>query len=418
MGESLEKMQERAFTQAQRATYQQELSGNLEKFASVIGTTPVRWVVPFVRTTLNIARMTANRMPGVNLIAPIMDKIGPDILRQAPLVADNMIVKDLRAGGARAQAAIGSLTLTNGVFMGIMMMKTEGRITGGGGLPMPNEKRTPYEPYTIYLPGGYRFSYQNNPVLKAMIGIPVTIKEIFHQIDWESDKASEDAEGMVNALAMLYGNMLINDTFFNSFARLINGVQAWANNGSVAYFNNEVKRIVVSVTPGSGLFKTVQRIIDPTVRDADGILDRYKNAYGIGTENPVAIDLFGNRRYNSFDGSINGLNMSGNDPLTLELRRIRPNIPDVPRVDDSPMTPFEKKEFSLEERAFMRRYIADGQGMGGVPFKSAIVETIASPDYRMGDYEYKRTLIEHVANKYIDNAVLALKFQRQTGMTP
>ena len=404
------------YSKAQVKTYQQELSTNLKHYANVVKGAGARWFVPFITTPSNIARMVANHTPILNTVMPALNRLGINGF----LVKNNSLVRDLEAGGARAQAAIGTLSLTNGAFVALMMAPTEGVITGGGGLPMPNAERTPYEPYMITFPGGAKYYYGRNPILKTIIGVPVTLKEIFHQIDWEHEETADNLTQFSTAITTLFATTLIDETFFNQFARTFAALQAAWTNRSWEPLQKQVMRTAVTLAvPYSGTMRTYKRMVDPYAREMDGYFQTLMNRYGIGyMDNPMSIDLFGHRRYDSFDGSQHGVNMSGTDPFTRELRRLRPSIPDVPTIDISKNIPEADREYSLEERHFMRSYIATGEGMGGVPFKAAIIRIFASPEYRLADDAHRRELVEHEAHKYINTAVTALSFKRQTGMTP
>ena len=417
--EPMEAMKRGAFKETFRATYQEDLTKNLDLFSRLASNAFFKWFTPFVKIGINLARHSANLHPVTNLVPVILDKIDkPWLFSNSVYVRDNAIVRALAEGGARAEAAKGLLALTNGMFLGLLMLPTEGYITGSGGLPMPNAKRTPYEKFAMKTPWGGTYYYGRNPVLRVIIGVPITMKEIWHQIDWGAQEPLEDAQALWAGMLSLYSTVLLDETFLRTASRISDGLIQLMNQGSMKFFWDEIIRNVWSMAPGGGAAKTARRVLDPVSRDADTIFETFMNKYGFGPlmDNPESIDLFGNRRYDGFDGGSHSINISGLDPLSRELRRLRPNIPDVPEKDITIGLTEEAAKFTLQERKWMRRYIAEGRGMGNVPFKNAVIQTIASPDYRMSNDEYRRKLIVHTAKKYIDNAVAALRIKRQTGL--
>ena len=407
----------RNYLLGEEATFQEELTERFEKYVNAVRTFPgMRWILPFVKTPLNMKRYMTRATGGMNLVPVILNELIPEGSR--PLwIRNSKLVQKLSAGGTHAEAALGQLALGNGVLGGLMLMGTYGKITGSGGVSMPNERLVPYPKYTIFW-DDKAYYYGNNEIMKWIIGYPITLKEIFHQVDWESEDMVENALALARHVGAATGEMLLDGSFLNTYVDFMDGVKHALEGNNWFYIKRTAFRIASgTLVPYSGALAFATRQMQPIMRDVEGLMGEFVNRYGMGhagKNNPYSIDLFGNPRMHDLSGSVYPINLTGPDPVIFELRQLRPSLKDVP-VSMSPMFRVgaqEGRKYNAWERKTMRLMIADGKFFG-VRFYDAVKATMESQLYKSSDMAHRRILLEHLNNQYIQAAEQQLLMQER-----
>ncbi len=392
-----------AWELSKRTVYRNDMPQTIERALHYAHAIPgMRYMTPFLRISVQLMRAGFSMTP----VPYVTNFISKRYLGRTGFFANNPVVKDLAAGGTRAALAQGQIAMANSTFMGMLMLPTEGVITGGGGLPMPDSRRTPYKPYTLFFPDGSSIYYGDVIALRFMLGVPITIKEVIHQIDWSEENNIERTSEFVTSMATVFAGALSDRFGLWRISQAMDGVQELARDGNGKNILKFAASIATGFVPYSGLLRDTNRnLIHDAVRESDGIIDTVLNRFGLGgmgeNPNPQAIDLFGNRRYYSFTGKIQGVNTSGNDPITLELRRLRVNIPDVPT---SAVINGQSTKLTLEQRMTMRQLVANGALFGGDTYKNALRRVMTSREYLIANNDQRRNMVKRLTRVYIDAA--------------
>lgn len=132
-----------ALLQARRSTFTEPLTGDLSKFlqAAAVKSPIIRFVIPFVRTPLNILSQTVQHMP----VAGVVSKRW-----QA----------DYAAGGMRRAQAVGRQVVGTGLFAAAWMLAANGHVTGAG----PSDPRVRKAWLSEYSPYSFRFENEDGTV--------------------------------------------------------------------------------------------------------------------------------------------------------------------------------------------------------------------------------------------------------------
>jgi len=155
LNEPTEDMYAESMLQAQKMTFTDPISSDLVKsLQGMTGRFPMlKFVMPFVRTPFNIAKYSVERSP----LAWANPKWWADV----------------KAGGARADMAIGKLVTGSGILGAASYFTVQGNITGAGPKdPSMNKvwRDQGYQPWSIRV-GDYLFSYNGLDPVGMQIGM-------------------------------------------------------------------------------------------------------------------------------------------------------------------------------------------------------------------------------------------------------
>ena len=257
-----------------------------------------RIVVPFVRTPVNIFKYTFDRLPGLALLS-------------------EGVRADLKAGGARRELAVARMAV-GGIFSAIAAgLVASGNITGAG----PREKNTRHlwlasgkQPYSIKM-GDKWYRYNRVDPMGAFFGLVAD----FVEISGGMGDAELDEIGMAVVLS-LSSNML-NKTYLVGLSNVLEALQNPEGKGA-AYVKQFAKSLVPAGVAG------VERLVDPTQREVDGVLDAMRERVpGLSEKLPPKLDIFG--EVMAFEGSLGPDVISPiyatrekKDPVVDELLRV------------------------------------------------------------------------------------------------
>lgn len=267
-----------ALRNAQIKTFSQPLlEGTLGKTVqSVVGQHPwLRFIVPFVKSPVNIFRYATKLTPGLNLIQTefrqmLSGKLGP-----------------ARQADAWGNMAFGSLLMVTGIGMAI-----GGKITGGEPTDPAQAKalaQTGWKPYSIRYDnpdGSHTYIPFNgfDPVGMTLSLIGDTTQTLQQGFNTQQDLAT-----MLGALSLSLGQNLLNRTYFQSISNLIDGL-----NDPARAATSTVSSFTSGLIPFSSLDKEVDT--DPYLRDAKTVQDRIlANTPGFSANLPPQYDVFGNK---------------------------------------------------------------------------------------------------------------------------
>lgn len=294
-----------ALQEARIATFQQDLlPGTAGKTVqTAVSNHPMaRFVLPFVKTPVNVFREGVKLTPGLNVLqaeyrAMLNGSMGPE--QQAQAVG---------------QMAVGSLLLgTAGLFAG------SGLITGAG--PSDRTQRatlqsTGWQPYSFVFTrkdGGKTYVPFNrfDPVALPF-GIIADLTDAINSVD-EDDPLHAQIEA--GALAALYGitKQLSNKTFLMS----VNGIVQALSEGDDSRWSSYFGQMASNLVPMAAGLRLANQ--DPYMRDARGFVDKIMATVpGLSETVPARYDIWGEPR-----GVVKGLwNNTPEDAVDHEVRRM------------------------------------------------------------------------------------------------
>lgn len=206
----------------------------------------VTFVLPFVRTPVNIARYTFERTPFAPLVSQWRDEIA--------------------AGGARADLALARMATGTGIMLTALDWADSGFISGRG----PSQageieamKRQGWQPYSVKV-GNRWYSYNRTDPFGAMLGFAADAAEAVRRGEMNEDEVDEWQEVMAMGITAV-SQVAINKTYLQGVSEFVN-VMSDPKRYSEPYIN----KLVSSFIPYTALAGAVERTADPVVRDTAG----------------------------------------------------------------------------------------------------------------------------------------------------
>lgn len=204
----------------------------------------VTFVLPFVKTPTNIARYTFERSPF------------------APLVGQWRA--DLAAGGARADLAMARMATGTAVMLTALDYADSGLVSGKG----PNDPgereamiRQGWQPYSVKV-GDRWYSYNRTDPFGSLMGFAADVSERVNSGEIQEDDVDEWQEVMAMGIAAV-SQTAINKTYLRGVSEFVETMSD-PKRRSERYVSN----LVASFTPYTALAGSVERVVDPTVREA------------------------------------------------------------------------------------------------------------------------------------------------------
>jgi hypothetical protein len=204
----------------------------------------ISFVLPFVRTPVNIARYTFERTPFAPLVAQWRD--------------------DIAAGGARADLALARMSTGTGVMMVALDWADSGLVSGQGPKSAGEREamqRQGWQPYSMKV-GDRWYSYNRTDPLGAMLGLAADAAEAIRRGEMNEDDIDEWQEAMAMGITAV-SQVAINKTYLRGVSDVIEVMSDPERYGE-GYVNN----LVASFVPYTSLSGAVERAVDPTVRQA------------------------------------------------------------------------------------------------------------------------------------------------------
>lgn len=247
-------MLEAAERAAREATFQERLGPALASISHAAAGTPLGFIVPAVRTPVNLFSWAVQRIPGVNLLS-------------------SRWREDFAAGGARRDTAI-SRVLVGGLIIGLMFELADQQIITGGGLFTKDQNRAKraagWQPYSVRIGDTY-YSYKRLEPVAKLIGLAADLWELYHE--GGEDKKSNVA--IMGALAV--GNFTISQNFLSGLANTMNALVDPARFGE-----RLVQQYAASLVPK--IIGQPAAEMDDYQREVDSILGAIKSQVPIWRE--------------------------------------------------------------------------------------------------------------------------------------
>lgn len=230
----------------------------------------VSFVLPFIRTPVNIARYTFERSPFAPLVGQWRD--------------------DIAAGGARADIALARMATGSTIMLSALDWADSGIITGSGPKD-PGEReawmRQGGQPYSIRL-GGYTISFNRADPFGALLGFAADVSDAARRGEMNEDDLDEWQEVVAMATTAV-AQVAINKQYLRGISDVFEYMADPTRHGE-GYINN----LVASFLPFTALTSAVERVGDPTIREATNPWEAISaKVTGLSDKLPPRLDLWG-----------------------------------------------------------------------------------------------------------------------------
>lgn len=237
-------MVQEAKKQAEYRTFTDPFSPWASHLNALRGNLPVRILIPFLKTPLNIAKFSLQRTP-LGFI-DVANKIRKGEIR------DEQISTEMAA------PVLGTV-----MFMTVYFLYKSGLITGGG----PKEKgrretlrNTGWQPYSVKIDGKY-YSYNRLDPLGSIVGMAADFDEMAND-----PKRGQDAEALLKSASLSLAKNITSKTYMQSLSKALDAVS-----DPDRYGDSFVRSTVTSAVPSA--VNTVAKTLDPISRDQNSIGD-------------------------------------------------------------------------------------------------------------------------------------------------
>lgn len=242
-----EDMMTKALDYGRYLTFQRPLGDAMRHIAAATQAAPgMKLFLPFVRTPINLLKFAGERSPA------------------APLIKEWRA--DFRAGGARRDLALARAMTGTGLGMAVMELAANGNITGGGPADQSAGellRADGWQPYSIRIGDRY-YSYSRLDPFSMTLGVAA---DLATKSDYMTDKQREEVTTLLVTSIM---KNLANKTWLSGIGGLTQAI-----NDPERYGGSFVQRIAGSLAVPAGVAQ-VARTVDPTLREAETILDAVK----------------------------------------------------------------------------------------------------------------------------------------------
>lgn len=264
-------MMEQAKDFALAGTFQNDLGVLGKRIQGLTQAGPLWMLFPFMKTPMNLTKYAWNRTPGLQLLS-------------------KSLYSDIVAGGARADQAIGRLTLSNMAGMFWYGLAQQGLITGGG--PADNQLRRAWlgdnKPYSIR----GRDNWYNIPALEpgtTPMFLMADFAEVMNQLD------DPTAEQTASAIALAGTRDIVDKSYWQTVGDVVDLIGSFRSGEEPG---QQAIKIATSpaLTLGTGgpLVGSVARIEDPVRREARSFVDQWRaRVPGYSADMPPMRDGYG-----------------------------------------------------------------------------------------------------------------------------
>jgi len=339
-----------ALTAAREGTFTSPLGKSGQPLQRFVQNTPgARYIVPFVRTPVNIMKYVGVRTPVLNTVA-------------------ESVRNEFKAGGVRRDMMLAK-TATGGMLYALgAYLASQGLIVGGGEKDKQSEKLGGIQPYSIKVGDKY-YGFNRMDPLGIFLGLSADISEISGQVD---DATMGD---LTSASVMAISRNLVSKSYLSGVINLLEAVT-----DPDRYGDQFVKGFASSFVPMSALSGTIRRETDPLMREAWSVTDAIKNKLpGYSDELPPKVNIFGEDM--KFTGGmgpdwVSPIRTSDatSDIAASEIARLNVDLREPPkRIGGGNGTP----AFDLTQKQYYKLMKNLGEG-----FKPAISELVQSKFYQ------------------------------------
>lgn len=205
----------------------------------------ISFVLPFVKTPVNIARYAFERSP----LAPLVGQWRADVA----------------AGGARADLALAKMATGSSIMLMAMDWADSGAISGRGPKEAGEREamtRQGWQPYSVKV-GDKWFSYNRTDPFGMTMGFAADIASAVRNGELDEDDVDEWTEVTAAAIATI-SQVTINKTYLSGLSEF-----AEMMSDPTRYSGSYISNFVASFVPATSLMGAIERAGDPTVRETN-----------------------------------------------------------------------------------------------------------------------------------------------------
>lgn len=374
----------KAVDMANYYTFTNELGATGQKFSRIVHLPVLRYVVPFFKSPINIAKVG------------IRHSVVGNMVKDLP----NAYKLDASGDMARAKIALGTLAPA-ALLMGLNENIT-GHIdqsTAKGRFQVQNQQL----PYSAKLDGTW-YSFEGIEPIRSVIGLLISAKEIFENIEFTDPETGEPNPMLEEVLLAAVGPFIktAGDNFMVPALGKINLMLDGMASGNPAYAINQFKKTMAAMTVPNAMRQFNQQYMDSSYRRSQGYLEMVKQGVpGLSKTLPPVYTLWGDEVVVP-DGLgidlLSPVRTATRDPdfIDNEIIRLEVPIPSRPKsitpVDGGPSVPLNPQQQA--KFALLR-----GKGFEGrPPLKEMIHEFTGNPEYMILPDKVKRETLQYMIN--------------------
>lgn len=315
-----------------------------------------RYVMPFVRTPVNIMKYVGVRTPGLNLLA-------------------ESVRNEFKAGGVRRDVMLAKTALGGSLYALGATLAAEGVITGGGEKDQSAERLGGIQPYSVKVGNTY-YAYNRLDPFGMFLGMAADISDISGHIG--TDKADE----MASVAALAISRNLVSKQYLSGIVEFLDTI----NSGSETRWQSFIKKFSSTFVPFSALSGAIRREVDPEVKEAWTVMDAVKSKLpGFSKDVPPLVNIFGEDVH--YKGGL-GPDIASpvytsevsTDPAATEIARLNIDLRHPPRVIQAISG---GPGIDLDHKQYYKYMKLIGQGdKGDNGFKQEMLKLVQSSRYQ------------------------------------
>ncbi len=320
--------------------------------------TPLKFVLPFVRTPVNIAKYGLERSP--------LGFFNPGLIR-------NLAAKDPQAADQLARAFIGS-ALAGGIAWYVGNDKITGAPPTGQG-ERDRFYREGKQPYSIKF-GDTWYSYQRaEPFNTDFTLVAIAVEAI--------KKEDKDIDQKIMMAIRAFSRNFLSQSYMSGLSDMISAIENPGGEGA-NILQSTAQALIV---PASSLTRTLAQGADVVIREPSSFVEKIKAGIPILSETvPPRLNVFGEaiERQTPFWSPI-AISKEQESALNTELNRVKANIGFVGEtINGVKLT--DAQQHTFQEKA-------------GPMVKAAILKLLESEDYKNLSVDDAKNAVEGAANK-------------------
>jgi hypothetical protein len=355
-------------------TFQQEL-GRAGKLLSQLSNLPAgKILLPIIRTPINISKWVGERTPLMLLNKRFWREIS----------GSDKAVGDL----ALAKVTLGSMALGIGAFWYM-----SGHLTGGGPTdPKVRKNLTDnlgWQAYSARI-GDKLVGLSRMEPPGLILGLGADFAEAMLNAGEDGDVP--DADEAANAAGVAIASAIKNRTMIKGLAETFGAIA-----DPQRMMAARLSSFLISMVPLSGLVRQSEQVIDPALREAQGVMERFRSQVpGLSSTLAARRDLNGDPVFLTGVWGPVGISTLKDDPVALERHKVGARIPDIaravgPKGNRIELTPAEREYWAIQRGKLEMR---------GQTVQERQAETMRSSFYQNASKDAKAALLERDIRAY------------------
>lgn len=365
-----------ALKAAREGTFTSPLGKSGNSLQAFIANTPgARYIMPFVRTPVNIMKYTFDRMPVLNLMQE-----------------QNRAI--LAAGGPQADMLISRWAMGGSVMALASYMSAQGLITGGGMEKARGaEQLGNVQAYSVKIGDKY-YAYNRLDPLGMILGLAADFTKISGHLD------DMEASKLATAAVLSISKNLVSKTYLSG---VIDALDTFSQN-SAGKWQRFANKQAGTLVPFTGLMNQVRKEVDPEVKEVWTMMDAIKSRIpGMSKDVLPHVNLLGDDVH--YEG---GLGPDIASPIATMTENAEPGAKEVARLNVDLKHPLRQigagdgaPGVELNPKQYHRLMKILGKEAAGQGFKKALNDMVGSDFYKNLPEDLTQTLYKQGKEKAI-----------------